>query len=165
MKITPLDIQRMEFRVRLRGYDREEVDQFLEEVAQTVESLASENSSLRAKLSAAEHDLGELKKAEATLTQTLVSTQALTDQLKQAAQRDADLVVKEAEFKAEEVLREAREELARSQRDLIELRKQRLLAIERLRSMLRSFERMLEIEEGVEEAADPVARPDKIAER
>ncbi len=165
MKITPLDIQQMEFRVRLRGYDRQEVDQFLEEVAQTVENLANENSGLRGKLAATEQELSELKKAEATLTQTLVSTQALTDQLKQAAQRDAELVLKEAELKAEELLRETRQELARSQRDLIELRKQRLLAIERLRSMLRSFERMLEIEEGVEEASEPVARPDKIGER
>lgn len=165
MKITPLDIQQMEFRVRLRGYDRQEVDQFLEEVAQTVETLSNENAGLREKLAATEKELGELKKAEATLTQTLVSTQALTEQLKQAAQRDADILVKEAQLKAEEVVREANQELARSQRDLIELRKQRLLAIERLRSMLRSFERMLEIEEGLEEASEPVTRPDKIGER
>lgn len=165
MKITPLDIQQMEFRRRLRGYDREEVDQFLEEVAQTVETLTNDNFNLREKLSAAERELGELKKAEATLTQTLISTQALTEQLKHAAQRDANLVLKEAELRAEEVVREARQELARSERDLIELRKQRLMAIERLRSMLRSFERMLEIEEGVEDASEPVARPDQIADR
>ncbi len=165
MKITPIDIQQMEFRVRFRGYDRQEVDQFLDEVAQAVDTLTKDNSTLREKLSAVERELGELKKTEATLTQTLVSTQALTDQLKQAAQRDTDLMMKEAELKAEEVLREAHQELARSQRDLIELRKLRLLAVERLRSMLRSFERMLEIEEGAEDTSDPLARPDTSGDR
>jgi cell division initiation protein len=165
MKITPIDIQQMEFRVRFRGYDRQEVDQFLDEVAQAVDTLTKDNAALREKLSAVERELGELKKTEATLTQTLVSTQALTDQLKQAAQRDADLMMKEAELKAEEVLRDAHQELARSQRDLIELRKLRLLAVERLRSMLRSFERMLEIEEGVEDTSDPLARPETSGDR
>lgn len=165
MKITPIDIQQMDFRVRFRGYDRQEVDQFLDEVAQAVDTLTKDNATLREKLSAVERELGELKKTEATLTQTLVSTQALTDQLKQAAQRDADLMMKEAELKAEGVLREAHQELARSQRDILELRKLRLLAVERLRSMLRSFDRMLEIEEGAEDTPDPLARPDATGDR
>jgi cell division initiation protein len=165
MKMTPIEIQQMQFRVRLRGYDRQEVEQFLDDVAQAVETLTNENSSLREKLGVCERDLGELKKTEATLTQALVSTQALTDQLKQTAQRDAELVLKEAELKAEGILQEARQELVRSQRDLTELRKQRLLAVERLRSMLRNFERMLEIEEGLEEGSEPVAPPDQRAER
>lgn len=163
MKITPLDIQQMVFRVRLRGYDRQEVNRFLEELSQTVEALNLENTALREKLAAAEQHLAELKKAEATLTNTLVSTQALADELKQAAQRDAELTLKEAELKAAELLREARMELAGTQRDLSDLRKQRLLAIERLRSTLRTFERLLEIEEGNEEHSHPSDRAEKFA--
>lgn len=153
MKITPLDIQQMQFGVSLRGYTKREVDQFLEDVSQTVEALTRDNQALREKLAVTEEQLANLKKSESTLTNALVSTQALTDDLKQAAQRDAELIMKEAELKAAELLREARMELAGTQREISDLHKQRLLAIERLRSTLRTFERMLEIELSDEEPA------------
>lgn len=164
MKITPLDIQQMEFKVRLRGYDRREVDQFLEELAQTVEILTRENTALREKLTSAEQQLVELKKTEGTLMHTLVSSQALADELKQAAQREAELTLKEAELKAAEMLREARSELALVHRDLSEVQKQRLLAIERLRSTLRTFERLLEIEEGGQERSSSTVRMERLAD-
>lgn len=151
MKITPLDIQQVEFRIRLWGYDRRQVDQFLEEVDETVEGLIRENAALHDTLAATEQKLGELKKTEATLANTLIATQSLTEDLKQSAHRDAELIVKEAELKASEMLREARVELANTQRDITEIRKQRLLAIERLRSTLRTFERLLDVEEREEE--------------
>jgi cell division initiation protein len=163
MKITPLDIQQMRFRVRLRGYDRREVDQFLEELSRAVEGLNRENATLRDRLAGADAQLAELKKAETTLAHTLVSAQTLTDDLKQAAQRDAELIMKEAELKASELLQEARMEMAGLQRDLSDLHKQRLLAIERLRSTLRTFERMLEIETGDEETSHQAEQASKIA--
>jgi cell division initiation protein len=163
MKITPLDIQQMQFKVRFRGYDRSGVDRFLEELAQTVESLNRETTNLREKLASTEEQLAELKKVEATLSHALVSTQALTDDLKQAARRDAELMIKEAELKAAEMLREARMELAGMQRDLSDLRKQRALAIERLRSMVRTFERMIEIEAGDDDHAPSADRAAKFA--
>lgn len=159
MKITPLDIQQMVFKVRLRGYDRTDVDRFLQDVAQTVEGLNRENRALREKLAAADDQLAVLRKTESTLTHTLVSTQALADEVKQAAHRDADLIVKEAEVKAAELMGKASAELAALQRDLSDLRKQRLLALERLRSTLHTFERILEIEEG-EESVDTQSLPD-----
>lgn len=151
MRLTPLDIQQMVFKVRMRGYDCREVKQFLEDLSQTVESLNHENSALREKLAATEEQLTALKKAETTLTHTLISTQAMADDMKEIAQRDAALLVKEAEFKAAEMLRDARQELVVLQREISDLRKQRLLGIERLRSTLRTFERVLEIEEEEEE--------------
>jgi|SRR5690348_6385030 cell division initiation protein len=151
MRLTPLDIQQMVFKVRMRGYDQNEVKQFLEDLAQTVESLNHENGVLREKLSTTEEQLITLKKAEATLTHTLISTQAMADDMKEIAQRDAALLIKEAEFKASEMLREARQDLAGLQREISDIRKQRLLGIERLRSTLRTFERVLEIEEEDEE--------------
>ncbi len=147
MRITPLEIQQMVFKVRLRGYDREDVDRFLEDLAQTVVSLNRENADLRDKLGAVERQLTEVKKAETTLANTLVSAQAVGEDLKQSAHRDAELIVKEAELKASEMVREARAELANTHRELTDLRKQRLVMVERLRSTLRTFERLLEMEE------------------
>lgn len=147
MKITPLDIQQMVFRTKFRGYDREEVNRFLEELAQTVEALNRENAVLREKVALTEQQLAELKRTESTLSSTLVSAQSLADEVKRAAQRDSDLIIREAELKAAELVRQARAELAETQRDLTQLQKQRLLMVERLRASLRTFERMLEIEE------------------
>jgi cell division initiation protein len=151
MRLTPVDIQQMVFKTRMRGYDCQEVKHFLEDLAQTVESLNHENGALREKVAATEEQLSALKKAETTLTHTLISTQAMADDMKEIAQRDAALLVKEAEFKAAEILREARQEFVALQREISDIRKQRLLGIERLRSTLRTFERVLEIEEEEEE--------------
>ena len=147
MRLTPLDIQQMVFKVKMRGFDCQEVKQFLEDMAHTVESLNQENAAIREKLTVTEEQLAALKKTESTLTQTLVSTQAMAEDMKEIAHRDAALLVKEAELKAAELLRDARQDLANLQREISDLRKQRLVGIERLRSTLRTFERVLEIEE------------------
>jgi cell division initiation protein len=146
MKLTPLDIQQMVFRVKFRGYDREEVNRFLEEVAQTVEALNRDTAALRDRLAMAEQQVAELKRTEATLSNTLVSAQSLAEEVKRSAQRDAELIIKEAELKAGELIRQARAELGETQRDLSQLQKQRLLMIERMRATLHTFERMLDVE-------------------
>jgi len=148
MKLTPLDIQQMVFRVKLRGYDQEEVNRFLEEVAKTVESLNRDNAGLRERIVSLEQQVAELKRTEVTLSNTLVSAQSLADDVKRSAQRDAELIVKEAELKAGELFRQARIELADTQRDLALLQKHRLLMIERMRATLHTFERMLDVETG-----------------
>ena len=147
MKITPLDIQQMVFKVGFRGYDKEEVNRFLEELAQTVESLDRDHAVQREKIMFLEQQLAELKRTEATLSSTLLSAQSLAEDMKRNAQREADLVIKEAELKAGELIRQAKVELTDTQRDLSSLQKQRLLMVERLRASLRMFERMLEVEE------------------
>ena len=147
MKITPLDIQQMVFRNAFRGYDKEEVNRFLEELAETVEELNRENAVQREKIVFLEQQLTELKRTEATLSNTLVSAQSLAEDVKRSAQRESELVIKEAELKAGEMMREVRVELTNAQRDLSALHKQRLLMVERVRATLRTFERMLEVEE------------------
>jgi cell division initiation protein len=146
MKLSPLDIQQMIFKSGWRGYDRSEVDRFLENVAHAMSELTQDNVSLRDRLAKVEAELAEVRKSEHALNRTLLSTQSLADELKQAAQRDATLIKREAELKAAESLREAQGELAAIQRELAELRKQRCLAIERMRSTLATFQRMLDIE-------------------
>ena len=147
MKITPLDIQQMVFKANFRGYDKEEVNRFLEQVAQTVELLNRDNAVQREKIAMLEQQLAELKRTEATLSSTLLSAQSLAEDVKRNAQREADLLIKEAELKASELIRQAGIELTDTQRDLSGLRKQRMIMVERLRSSLRMFERMLEVEE------------------
>jgi len=147
MKITPLDIQQMVFKVSFRGYDKEEVNRFLEELSQTVESLNRDHAVQQEKIIFLEQQLAELKRTEATLSNTLLSAQSLAEDVKRNAQREADLVIKEAEVKAGELIRQARVALTDTQRELSSVQQQRLLMIERLRASLRMFERLFEAEE------------------
>lgn len=153
MRITPLDIQHMVFKVSMRGYNRQDVDRFLEQIAQTVDELNRETAMLREKLGSTEGQLTDSKKAETALTRTLVSTQTMAEGLKEAAKRDAELIVKEAEVMAADLLRHTREEMAKLQHELSDLRKQRAMAIERLRGTLRTFDRALNLEERDSDAA------------
>ncbi len=154
MKITPLDIQHKVLDTQWRGYHKTQVDQFLEEISESVEELTKENLVFKEKLSGKDEELKQLRRGESTLTSTLISTQSFVDQLKRGAQRDADLIVKEAELKAEEILSQSRAELVEMRRTISGLRQQRALVLDRLRSTLSSFHRLLEVEEQPDNSLD-----------
>jgi len=147
MKITPLDIQLREFKVRVRGYDREEVQAFLRSVSQAVEQLVKENTQLKERADQLESQVNDLRKKEATLNGLLVTTQAMADGLKETARREADLTLKQAELKAEALLKRAHADCEGLQRDILTLRKERTLALEKLRTLLHTFIKMVEMEE------------------
>lgn len=155
MKITPLDIQQVGFKIKLRGYDRQEVDAFLDSLTEDYEALIRENNHLREKLMDFENQTAEIKKKEATLNSMLMKAQDLSDEMKAAAQKDADLILREAELKTETYTRSAREHLAEVQRDILDLKKQKVVFIEKVRSMIRIFEQVLDTESGGEERESP----------
>ena len=107
MKLTPLDIQQQEFKVSIRGYDRIEVQAFLGTVADAVENLLKENAALKERSEMMEGQIINLRQKEAALNDLLMSTHAMAENMKQSAQREADLTMKEAESKAEDVLKQA----------------------------------------------------------
>ncbi len=151
MKITPLDIQQVGFKVKFRGYERQEVDSFLDSVMEEYEGLIRENNTLREKLGDYEGQIAELRKKEATLNNTLINAQDLVENMKQGAQKDADLVIKEAELKAEGFTHSAREELGSIKREILDLQKQKTLFLEKIRSMMRVLERLLDLEDEEDE--------------
>ncbi len=147
MKITPLDIQQRAFKVGFRGYNRDEVEAFLRTVAKTVEDLLKENAELREQAEAMAGQVNDLRKKETAFNDLLVTTQTMAESLKQTARRDAELVLKEAELKAEDLLKRAQAECAGLQQEVLALQKQRILALEKLRAMLQTFHKMIELEE------------------
>jgi len=100
MKITPIDIQQVSFGVRFRGYNRKEVDNFLDLLAHDYEMLIKESQDIKEKTASLEIQVMELKKKEATLNSTLIAVQKVVDEMKQNAQKEVDLLIKEAELKA-----------------------------------------------------------------
>lgn len=152
MKITPLEIQHKVFPKQFRGYHIAQVNYFLDEIAGTLESLMRENTVLREKASSREEDMGSIRKAESALTNTIIASQNFADQLKEQAQQEADRILKESELKREEILLQTKNELTDLRQNLDDLRQQRALALERMRSTIEAFERILE---GEEEGASP----------
>ncbi len=146
MKISPLDIEQKKFKIKMRGYDRREVDEFLDAVNVEYEGLLKENGEIRERLAALEIQLLDMKKKEGILTQTLTKAQQLVGEMKEGAQKEASLVVKQAELQAEEFMKEARNEANRMRSELMDLQKQKLYFIERCRSTIESFQKVVELE-------------------
>ena len=155
MRISPQDVQQQEFKSRLRGYDCEEVEAFLRTVSDAMEDLVKENVALKEDLEATHGQLESLRQKESALNDLLVSTQRMTDNLKQAAQREAELILKEAELKAEDVLKKTQEEYGILQREIMMIQRQRVMALEKFRAMLQSFQKMIELEELDPDTVDP----------
>lgn len=150
MRVTPIDIQHREFPIKFRGFDREEVNYFLKEVTEEYEALIKENNRLREESAEKEIQLIELRKKEETLNNTLLNVQRLVEDLKANAQREASLIIKEAELKAEEIKKDAEQSLFGLKNELTDLKRQKAIFIERFRGLMEGFQKMLKIEEGEE---------------
>jgi cell division initiation protein len=154
MKLTPLDIHHKEFRNSLRGYNAEEVDDFLDEVADEFERLFKENIDLSEKLDSANGRVREYGELEHTLQATLVSAQKSAEEVVSRATRDAERMVRDAEAKAQEIVSAALEEKQRSQAEHARLQ----AAEDEFRDR---FKRMLEAY--LAGVAEPVVRPEAAA--
>jgi cell division initiation protein len=158
MNITPLDVQQQEFKSRFRGFDPEEVQAFLRTVSEAMEDLVKENAALKERLDISQSQLDGLRQKESALNDILVSTQRMSENLKHAAQREADLILKEAELKADDVLKKTQEEYGILQREILMLQRQRIAALEKLRAVLQGFQKMIEFEELDPDTVDPRTR-------
>lgn len=155
MKITPLDIQHQEFKTSLRGYDRAEVEAFLKAVSEAFEDLVKENAVLKERVETVEGQVGGLRQKENALQDLLVTTQMMAENLKQKAWGEADLILKEAETKAEDVVKRAQEEFRVLQHDILALQKQRIIALEKMRALINTFQKVVELEELDPNSFDP----------
>lgn len=107
MKLTPMDINNKEFKRGLRGYNAEEVDEFLDEVIENYEELFKENAKMKERLSAANDKIAQNEKIETTIQNTLVLAQHAADQAKENAQREAEMTLKNANDAAKKIMDKA----------------------------------------------------------
>lgn len=145
MRITPIDIQQHQFRSRVMGYDKAEVDQFLEILAGEIERLFRQNQDLQEELARNRETLAEMREREATLKETLLTTQKVTDELKANARREAELLLADAEVRAERVMRSAEDRRRQLIEEIHEIKRQKIDFETSLRSLLEKHVRMLEL--------------------
>ena len=108
MKLTPLDIQQQKFQVTWRGFDKQEVETFLEMVSVDVETLLQESNKLKVELQKCENQLVDFRENERAIQQTIMTTQKVSDDLKRNAQREAELIISEAKVAAGKIMNDAR---------------------------------------------------------
>jgi len=147
MKWTPVDIRQMTFSVGFRGYAPSEVDAFLENLASEIEEVLRENADLRERIEAQDKTIAELKKTEGALTNTLLMAQKAIEEMKRTAQKEGDLIIRQAEMRAEEITRSAMKEVSQVQGEILHLRRQRDFFVEKIRSLMQNLEKTLQWED------------------
>ena len=154
MRISALDIRQQQFTARFRGFDRQEVEAFLEDVAEDYESVVKENTLLKEQLAALEERSRGITEHERTLQDTLVTTHRLAEEMKQGAKREAEMIVRDAELRGEKVTEDLRAEEARLRQDIGALKRLRHQFIEEVRGTLSRYERLLAGEPATEGGDD-----------
>jgi len=143
MRLSPMDIRQQQFTVRFRGFDRQEVEAFLEDVAEDFEGLLRENTHLREQLALHEERARGLGETERTLKETLITAHRLAEELKAQARREAELLLQDARLQSEKLLEEARAEEARMRHEIGELRRARRQLLEDVRGTLERYVRLV----------------------
>lgn len=138
MKLTPLDIKKQEFRRALRGFDTDEVEAFLEMVAEEYESTTRERNRLEEENLKLRTQLQDYQTLEKSLQQTLVNAQETVLHSRENSKREADMLVREAELHAERIIEEAKMRLAKLKNELLVVRAQKDSFARRLRHLLES---------------------------
>ena len=151
MRITPLDIQQKQFPMKFRGFDVEEVYAFLEVIREEMEDLLRENASLKENVQRLESQMKEHKDMETTLRETLMTAQQMVEDYKTNARKEAELVVKEAELKADSVLKEAQEKVIKIHEDIVDLKGIRRHFKEEIKRLVESHLKMLDFDKEREE--------------
>ena len=146
MKLTPLDIQRQSFRARLRGFDRDEVETFLNVVAEEMEQLRSENEKLQEEVRRQSALLAEHHEREQILKNTLVAAQRTSEDIKENAKKQSQMLLKEAELAADRLIEAAQSKAHDIEKDILDLKQQKrqmlnsiLGAIANLRSLIQAM--------------------------
>jgi cell division initiation protein len=144
MRLSPLDIRQQQFNTRMfRGLDPQEVGAFLEDVAEDYEAVLKENAVLKEQLGVHEERARRVNDVERMLTETLVTTQKLTEEMKDAARRDGQLIVREAQLQGEKVMEASRTEEAKIRSDIKGLHRTHRQLVEELKSVVERYQRLL----------------------
>src|SRR5512146_1083664 len=145
MKVSPITIKKQEFNKSLRGYDPEEVRAFLDKLADDLDNLQTENDSLKEELENANVHLAEFRRIEKNLQDTLLKAQESSSKAIDSVKKQTNLMIKEAEIKANQILEKARENANEIRDAVIKLREERDLIISKLKAMVDSQAHLFEV--------------------
>ncbi|SDC74885.1 cell division initiation protein [Paenibacillus sp. UNCCL117] len=136
MALTPLDIHNKEFSRSFRGYDEDQVNEFLDQVIKDYEALIRENKELQNQLVTIQERLDHFANIEETLSKTIIVAQEAADELKQNSKKEAQLILKEAEKNADRIINESLSKSRKIAVEIEELKKQASIYRTRFRTLI-----------------------------
>ena len=134
--LTPLDVRRYDFGRALRGYDPARVDQFRDQVAEELERLSRINQDLDQKARSFHEQLRAFRERDKALNEALISAQQMRQDTKEQAEREAQLIIREAEAEGERLVDASRSEVRRMQQELEALERARHSHLSQMRTMI-----------------------------
>ena len=143
ISISPLEIRKRQFARRFRGFDRAEVSQFLEALAEDLEEVFRNLDELERENARLKGENDRHRETESTLKQTLVMAQKSAEGVRAGAEKDADRVVAEAESRAERLLHQTMDRAAEVETKIRELRMERKNFHVKLQGMIDLFQQVL----------------------
>jgi len=144
MPITPMDIHNKEFSRSFRGYNEDEVDQFLDEIVEEFERLYKENLELKDRVGILVDQINQYKTMESTLKETLVTAQKTSNEVIASAQKKSDIILKEAEQQAQKIIENANNQVIQIKKEYEDYKKQVQIFKARFRSLLETQLEMLQ---------------------
>jgi cell division initiation protein len=117
-KITPVDIQHKEFKKSIQGYAREEVDQFLDDIIETLEADIEERTRLENQLAELSEKVSHFKAMEDSLRSTLVLAQRTADELKASAHKEVDIIKQRAKIEIDDDLKSVKQQISEAKAEL-----------------------------------------------
>jgi cell division initiation protein len=156
MPLTPLEIQKQSFPQKLRGYDPVEVDHFLALVAEELTRRLEEAERFEREARALRDRLGAVEQRERQLQDTLLRGKQVSDEIIATAQREAQLLVKEAEIHADKLVGQAMQRAQQIEGKIQELRARRKELQIKLRGTLELFAQILDADSEDEKASASV---------
>ncbi|HMC82453.1 MAG TPA: DivIVA domain-containing protein [Candidatus Polarisedimenticolia bacterium] len=154
MRITPLDVRGHRFAVKMRGYDREEVQSFLNFVSEELEKVVNEASHLREESGQLKASLGDHNERERILKETLYTAQKLSEEMKEEAKKEGRLVLREAELRGQRLVEQAQKKVSQLEDSIRGLKMERDGFERKLRSILEQHLKLLEMHREEEAISD-----------
>jgi cell division initiation protein len=150
MKISPMDIQRQAFGRRFRGFDQDEVRTYLHLVAEEFATLQRDRDVLEQQFKDLQSLIEEHKERETILKNTLLTAQKVSEDIRDAARKHAEGIVKEAELQADRLVEMAQARAHDVERGILDLRTHRTSIRTDIRALITRLATVLELQEETE---------------
>lgn len=148
MGLTPHNISNQEFSRSVRGYDKDEVRAFLENISDEFEKIQYENKKMTAEIELIEDEVNEFRKIEKNLQETLLKAQESSTKSVDSAKKQTALMIKEAELKAVQIIDKANEDAEFIRNAVVKLREEKNLLVAKIKSMVDSQAKLLAMNVG-----------------
>jgi len=145
MKLSPIDVRQQQFKLKFRGFDVEEVDSYLELIANELEELNRENETIKKDLKKMEQEIEGYKRAEGDLRKAIASAQDFKKDAIEKANQEAQIIIKQSEIKATEMLKSAEGKLFKLEKDIAELKAKKMQFEVQMRAVIENHLKLLDM--------------------